>query len=415
MGSMQAIDVQDELRSRIGERGAVTFAEFMRVALYWPNGGYYATRAAPGPRGDFFTAPVTHPVFGALVARQLAQMWRALGSPSPFWVLEPGAGTGTLGRDAARYAASADPAFAAALRYVGVDVRATASVRPTASVRSDGMPFRGVRGVVLANELLDAMPVHRVTVAARELRELYVGLDADGGFEERVGEPSTPELARRLESLGVALPEGYRAEINLGLDAWCTDVAGALDEGYVLVIDYGHEAETYYDPSRRSGTLRCYAGHTLNADPYREPGAQDISVHVELTSLRAAAEAAGLAALGSASQAGFLRALGFDAFRADIAGRRDLPASVRTANLRALDTLVAPEGMGAFRVLAFGKGVEGALDGFADGAPAQAPDGPRLSAPLAPLAPLATGEHMPLGGAPERMPTWEELARGGAA
>lgn len=405
---MQAIDVQDELRSRIGERGPITFAEFMRVALYWPNGGYYATRPAPGPQGDFFTAPLTHPVFGALVARQLAQMWRALGSPSPFWVLEPGAGTGTLGRDAARYAASADPAFAAALRYVGVDVRTAAAGAP--AVRSDGMPFRGVRGVVLANELLDAMPVHRVTVADRELRELYVGLDGDG-FEERAGEPSTPELARRLDSLGVTLSEGYRAEINLGLDAWCTDVAGALDQGYVLVIDYGHEAETYYDPSRRSGTLRCYAGHTLNADPYREPGAQDISVHVELTSLRAAAEAAGLAALGSASQASFLRALGFDAYRADIAGRRDLPASVRTANLRALDTLVAPEGMGAFRVLAFGVGVEGALDGFADGAP----DGLALRAPLAPLAPLATGEHMPLGGAPERMPTWEELARGGAA
>ena len=395
------MDVQGELRRRIGGRGPITFAEFMRVSLYWPNGGYYATGAAPGPRGDFFTAPLTHPVFGALVARQLAQMWRALGSPSPFWVLEPGAGTGTLGRDAARYAASADPTFAEALRYVGVDVR------PTANVRSNGMPFRGVRGVVLANELLDAMPVHRVTVANGALRELYVGLDGDGGFEERVGEPSTPELARRLDSLGVDLTEGdraegYRTEINLGLEAWCADAADALDAGYVLVIDYGHEAAAYYAESRRTGTLRCYVGHTLNADPYREPGTQDISVHVELTSLRNAAEAAGLATLGSASQAGFLRALGFDAYRADIAGRADLAATVRTANLRALDVLVAPEGMGAFRVLAFGVGVEGALDGFADGAPRE----------LEVTAPLATEEHMPLGAAPEaHMPTWEELAR----
>ena len=403
MSSMQAMDVQGELRRRIGERGPITFAEFMRVALYWPNGGYYATRTVLGPRGDFYTAPLTHPVFGALVGRQLAQMWRALGSPSPFWVLEPGAGTGTLGRDVARYAASADPAFAVALRHVGVDVR------PPALVRSDGMPFRGVRGVVLANELLDAMPVHRVTVAQGALRELYVALGGDGGFEEHAGEPSTPDLARRLDALGVTLSEGYRAEINLGLDAWCADAAGALDAGYVLVIDYGHEADTYYAESRRTGTLRCYAGHTLNAEPYREPGAQDISVHVELTSLRNAAEGAGLAALGSASQAGFLRALGFDAYRADIAGRRDLPAPVRTANLRALDTLVAPDGMGAFRVLAFGVGVEGALDGFADGAPAQASDEPAHSAPL------ATAEHRPLGGVPEpRMPTWEELVRGGA-
>ncbi len=404
MGSMQAMDVQAELRRRIGGRGPITFAEFMRVALYWPNGGYYATRTGLGPRGDFFTAPLTHPVFGALVARQLAQMWRALGSPSPFWVLEPGAGTGTLGRDAVRYVASADPAFAEALRYVGIDVRPAASGTP--AVRSNGMPFRGVRGVVLANELLDAMPVHRVTVAGGELRELYVGLDGDGGFEERVGEPSTPELARRLASLGVALPEGYRAEINLGLGAWCKDIASALDAGYVLVIDYGHEATAYYDDSRRTGTLRCYAGHTLNADPYRGPGTQDISVHVELTSLRNGAEAAGLSSLGSASQADFLRALGFEAYRADVAGRRDLAATVRTANLRALDTLVAADGMGAFRVLAFGKGVEGELDGFA----ASAPAGLRLTAPL------TTEDHIPLGGAPEpRMPTWEELMRGGAA
>ena len=335
MDSISAIDVQGELRRRIGGRGRITFAEFMRVALYWPNGGYYATRAAPGPQGDFYTAPLTHPVFGALLARQLAQMWRAMGSPSPFWVLEPGAGTGTLGRDVVRYAAGADPAFAAALRYVGVDVRAADA--GGLALRSDGLPFRRVRGVVLANELLDAMPVHRVTVADGELRELYVGLDADGGFEERAGEPSTPELARRLDSLGVSLSEGHRAEMNLGLDAWCRDAAEALDAGYVLVIDYGHEAAAYYDASRRAGTLRCYAAHTLNADPYRDPGAQDISVHVELTSLRSAAEAAGLSVVGSASQAGFLRALGFDAFRADVAGRRDLAAPVRAANLRALD------------------------------------------------------------------------------
>ncbi len=408
MDSISAIDVQGELRRRIGGRGRITFAEFMRVALYWPNGGYYAIRAAPGPQGDFYTAPLTHPVFGALLARQLAQMWRAMGSPSPFWVLEPGAGTGTLGRDVVRYAAGADPAFAAALRYVGVDVRAADA--GGLALRSDGLPFRRVRGVVLANELLDAMPVHRVTVADGELRELYVGLDADGGFEERAGEPSTPELARRLDSLAVSLSEGHRAEMNLGLDAWCRDAAEALDAGYVLVIDYGHEAAAYYDASRRAGTLRCYAAHTLNADPYRDPGAQDISVHVELTSLRSAAEAAGLSVLGSASQAGFLRALGFDAFRADVAGRRDITAPVRAANLRALDALVAPEGMGAFRVLAFGKSVEGALEGFAAGAPTRASDELRLSAPL------ATEAHMPLGGAPQpRMPTWEELMQGGAA
>ena len=407
---MKAVDVGGELRRRIVERGPITFAEFMDVVLYWPNGGYYSTRAALGAQGDFYTAPLTHPVFGALLAAQLAQMWRVMGSPQPFWVLEPGAGTGTLGRDIARYAAGADPAFAAALRHVGVDLRAVAGgVRSAnAHVRSDHLPFRRVRGVVLANELLDAMPVHRVTVAGGELREMFVGIDGGGGFEERVGEPSAPALAQRLDALGVELTEGHRAEINLGLDAWCLDVADALDEGYVLVIDYGHEAAAYYDAARRAGTLRCYAGHTLNMDPYRDPGAQDISVHVELTSLRKAAEAAGFSFVGSASQAGFLRGLGFEEYRADVVARRDIAPRVRTANLRALDTLVAPDGMGAFCVLAFGVGVPAAregLDGFAARA-SRTPGGPRLSAPL------ATAEHMPLGPAPEpAMPTWEELTR----
>ena len=178
----------------------------------------------------------------------------------------------------------------------------------------------------------------------------------------------------------------------------------ALDRGYLLLIDYGHEADAYYDESRRRGMLRCYYQHTLNMDPYRRVGRQDISVHVETTSLRRAASAAGLSEAGSATQAEFLRALGFDAYRDDVARRPGLGAAVRTANLRALDTLVAPTGMGAFRVLAFQKGIEpaGRLLGFGGGAP-------RVSG----AAPLATSAHLPLGPATDDrpMPSWDDIFR----
>jgi SAM-dependent MidA family methyltransferase len=391
-----------EIRERIAHSGPLTFAEFMAVALYWPQGGYYAARDTFGPQGDFYTAPLTHPVFGALVARQLAEMWRAQGAPHRWWVVEPGAGDGRLASDASDWAGS-DVSFGGALRYVTVDHTAPKlRSAETARIASRGLPFRKLRGAIVANELLDALPAHRVTVERGALREIRVGVDSSGSFKEVLADP-VDGVGERLESLGVRLPEGYRAEVCLEAARWIAAAAEAIDEGFVLLVDYGHESEAYYDASRNRGTLRCYYKHTLGMDPYSHVGRQDISVHVELTSLRQAARAAGLSGVGSASQAEFLRGLGFDAYRADIASRLDIPASIRTANLRALDTLIDADGMGGFRVLAFSKGVpEAKLSGFSGEAP-----------PLRVTAPLATPAHMPLGGAGDggAMPTWEELLR----
>ncbi len=376
----------------------------MDVALHWPRGGYYASRQALGPGGDFYTAPLTHPVFGALVARQLADMWRSMSSPNRFWTVELGAGSGVLAEDIASAARDVDDAFAGALRYACVD----AAPPPQGAkrewwARSAGTPLRGFSGVLLANELLDALPVHRVTVEGGRLREIRVSVSRDGSFTEAFVEPA-PALGQRLEALGITLSEGHRAEVCLAMDGWLTSAARALDHGYLLLIDYGHEADAYYDESRRQGTLRCYYQHTLNMDPYRRVGRQDISVHVETTSLRRAASAAGLSEAGSTTQAEFLRALGFDAYRDDVERRPRLGAAVRTANLRALDMLVAPTGMGAFRVLAFRKGIDpaGRLLGFGGRAS-------RVSA----TAPLATSAHLPLGPATDDGPTpsWDDLFR----
>jgi SAM-dependent MidA family methyltransferase len=395
-------DVADELRDTIRSRGPITFADFMRAALYSPRGGYYVRRSALGAEGDFYTAPLTHPVFGALVARHLAQLWRDAGSPTRYFVIEPGAGTGRLAADVTEHAAAVDPGFAVAMRYAAVDVAPPRVAAATAAwVRADGLPLSVPHGVILANELLDAMPVHRVTMVDRHLREIRVALDARGAFVEELSEPAAG-LAERLDSLGVRLSEGFRAEIDLGLDAWAAEAAAALGSGHLVVIDYGHEAAAYYDESRRRGTLRCYHRHTLNMDPYQHVGDQDISVHVELTSLRRAAVAAGFAFAGSATQADFLRSLGFDAYRRDVAERGDLSRAARLANLRALDTLVEPSGMGAFHVLVFRKGdLPDDMAGLRGG-----------SAELTVRAPLPRAGHMPLGPQPEPvMPTWPELLR----
>ena len=404
---------EEEVRRRIRELGPITFAEFMEVALYWPDGGYYSTRRAFGAAGDFYTAPLTHPVFGALIARQLGTMWRSVGRPERFVVIEAGAGTGRLAADIIDHAPALDAGFARALAYLGVERRGS----PPQSSPSDGggwvtggiewatveggeLPSAGGLGVTLANELLDAMPVHWVTVERGELRELFVGLSPEGRLVETAGAPSTIALAERLASLGVRLSEGHRAEVNLGLRAWVESAFEAIDSGYLLVIDYGHEASDYYDESRRRGTLRCYAGHTLGMNPYINVGRQDISVHVEFTSLRAAAAGAGFVEAGATSQADLLRGLGIDEYRWDIAGRAEMSPAARAANLRQIDSLADPDGMGSFRVLAFAKGAPAAgVLGVASGPPGRAP--------------LPTPEHMPLGAPPQpqSMPTWDELMR----
>ena len=389
-----------EVRRRIAADGPMTFAEFMALALYWPDGGYYVSRSPFGAGGDFYTAPLTHPVFGALVQRQLEQMWHVAGSPERWWVAEAGAGAGRLAADVSLASAGQ---FSRALRYVAVDQATAIGGSGVSWVRSDGLPLRGMRGVVQANELLDALPVHRVTVADGALRELRVGVAGDGGFEDVLATP-TAGVVERLAALGARLGEGHRAEVCLALDDWFSHAGRAMASGYLLLFDYGHEATAYYDASRNKGTLRTYHQHTLGMNPYAHVGRQDISVHVELTSVRRAAEAVGFALAGQTTQAEFLQALGFDAYRADIAARRDVGAPVRGANLRALDTLVDPEGMGGFSVLAFAKGVPaGGLAGFAG-------DSPQLSV----SAPLASASHMPLGGGMQEaveMPTWDELLK----
>ena len=391
---------ETEIRRRVAADGPLTFADFMGLALYAADGGFYTSGSPFGAGGDFYTAPLTHPAFGALVARHARELWRGAGSPERWWLIEAGAGGGQLSRDVL---AASDGSFAQALRYVAIDPSARAADAAVAWVRSGALPVRGLRGLVLANELLDALPVHRVTIADGVLREIRVGVDGDGRFEDVLTAP-TLGLAERLAGLDVRLGQGHRAEVCLAVDDWFADAGHGMEAGYVLLIDYGHEAEAYYEASRGRGTLRTYYQHLLGMDPYTHVGSQDISVHVEWTSVRRAAIAAGFSFAGTTTQAAFLRGLGFDALRTAMAARRDVPAPVRVANLRALDMLVDPEGMGKFNVMAFAKGVPDAgVMGLGEGTGAF--EGP---------APLATAAHMPFGGAatvPMVMPTWDELSR----
>ena len=347
-----------EIRHRITTRGPITFAEFMEVALYHPNGGYYTSGERVGATGDFYTSPSVHPAFGALLAVQLFQMWELLGHPDPFIVAEPGAGNGLLCRDIVPAAAGLPDGFPHSLCYLCLDRRAKPGYErglPGVSrVASNGLPLRGMTGCLVSNELLDAMPVHQVTMERGKLREIYVTLDADE-FAAQTGQPSTPLLSHRLAGLGVELSEGQTAEVNLALESWTEEAAQSLERGFVLTVDYGGPAGELYSPEERfRGTLTTFAAHLQTDRPLERTGQQDISAQVDFTTLARGGAQAGLDFLGYNSQSAFLHSLGLGQLE-----RRPTIGTPRQAQASrvGMRELAKPGGLGDFKVMVQGKNV----------------------------------------------------------
>lgn len=347
--------------------GRLTFAAFMDLALFHPTLGYYSRPGAKiGRRGDFTTAPAFHPAFGEAVALQVAEMWERLGRPSPFPVVEVGAGGGHL----ARSLLTALPGpVRAAVQYAIVErspaLRAVqqGALAGLPVIWREALPPGGLTGVVLSNELFDALPVHRLVQAEAGLQELYVTWDGQG-LAEVADTPSSPVLAEVLAAGGVRLRPGHRAEVSLAAGEMIRAMGRSLERGYVLTIDYGDEASRLYGPRRPAGTLRCYFRHLEMDSPYERVGLQDITADVNFTHLAAAGRDAGLAPLGLVTQGAFLQALGLGA-RAEALAARARQDRSALADLEQIRFLLDPYGVGgAFRVLIQGKGAGGPLRGL---------------------------------------------------
>jgi SAM-dependent MidA family methyltransferase len=366
---LDAVGQDDELVGRIhaeiASSGPITFARFMERALYDPIGGYYRSGTArPGRDGDFLTAPETHPIFGAALATGIEEVWVRLGRPDRFVLREYGAGTGTLAMAILDGLVRDGSDLVAALRYDPVEIepgRLDTIAERLATVGRQGVLVdpaeRGqpVVGVVLANEVLDALPTHRLIVRDGRLQEILVG-SADGRFVDKEADPTTPALAERLAGEGIELAEGQRAEVCLAVDAWVAGAAAGLRRGILLVIDYGHPAAELYDPRRRrNGTLLAYLRQRAHDDPYRHVGRQDLTAHVDVTAVERAAAEAGLVHLGTTTQAEFLVGLGIEerlrAIQADPATTLEAYLAVRSGLMRLLD----PAATGRFLVTGFGR------------------------------------------------------------
>lgn len=339
------------LRGRIEEAGSISFAEFMELALYHPRHGYYLRC---DPTRDYQSSPAVHPVFGACIGRQVADFWRLLDRPEPFDVLEAGAGSGSLARDILAYLRRAEPDLYSAVRYVAQD-RAYSGVSGDEKLSfHQSLPAPGsVSGCILSNELLDALPFHRVRVRDGRLLEVRVGLRA-GRLADVEVEAAAP-LREYFERLGLLPGEGCDAEVNLQAPAWLRAAAACLRRGYLLTLDYGYEAEALYAPWRRRGTLLTFYRHTSGEDPYQRLGKQDITASVDFTTLQRAGEEAGLRTLGLVRQAELLAALGVSEALSTVPDSSRLEAyyGLRRAVLELTDT----SGLGRIQALIMGKDV----------------------------------------------------------
>ena len=337
----------------------------MDLALYHPEVGYYARAAQrSGRAGDFFTSVDVGPLFGELLEIQLEEMFLLLqppaSNPQPlFDLVEAGAGNGRLSADVLRALRRRNAAFYDATRAHLVETSASARAAQQTTlgdvaerlVSSGPALPESFEGVLFANELIDALPVHQVVMRGDELRETYVDI-RDGHLVTREGPPSTPALAAYLDHLGVALEPGWRVEINLGAVDWIREASKRLRRGFILLVDYGHSARELYSATHSTGTLTTFRRHTSSgaeqATPawLQDPGEQDITAHVDFTSLQQTAEGEGLVTLGFLDQTYFLL------------GLVDARDSMSLENRLALKTLVMPGGLGStHKVLILGKGV----------------------------------------------------------
>jgi len=326
--------LEKKIIDRIRRDGPMTFETFMEMALYDPDHGFYASdRPRIGREGDFYTSSHLHPVFGAIAAKQMMEMWTVMDKPESFTILEMGAGEGYLCNDILSWLQrpenvshmsgseeqNARHDFYDHVRYVIVEQNPRQMQRQkehldghfgkvswVVDVRDAG----SITGCIFSNELLDAFPVHRVRME-ETLKEIFINHDGNT-FREQSFPLSTEELAQYFADAGLTLAPGHATEVNLRMKNWLSAIDTVLYTGFVFTIDYGHPAEEYYCEDRSRGTLMCYHRHQLSEDIFEHIGEQDITAHVDFSCLKRWGAEMGFQPVGYCSQGTFLLANGID-------------------------------------------------------------------------------------------------------
>ncbi len=364
--------VVSALHDQIAQSGCMPFGDYMQLALYGNGLGYYVTgNEVIGAAGDFVTAPLVSPLFGSCIAQQCAQALSVCGDD----ILEFGAGTGALASSVLNALLLID---ALPSRYLILEPSASLASRQQTLLQSTLSPAlfdriewvtkvpAGFTGVVLANEVLDAMPVERFVISGPDEPATQIFIDSDGNGLHYTQQPAQPAVASAVlsiqQSLPFRLPKGYCSEVNLLLAPWLKSLADAVHQGLVLLIDYGYPRTEYYIQERNKGTLRCYYRHHMHEDALLYPGLQDITADVDFTRVAEAAHGAGFDLHGYTSQAQFLLGNGLAEHAVNFNASSD---SERYQLSQQVNTLSMGDSMGdRFQVMALSKSLDIELDGF---------------------------------------------------
>src|SRR5690554_4982139 len=274
------------IQQKIREEDVICVQEFMQMRLYYPELGYYTSPGNKiGKNGDFYTSAYLTSVFGALIGKQLEEMWEVLGS-TDFVIVEYGAGTGMLCHDILSYLRKNEKMYDQ-LKYYIIE-KSPVMREIEKSHLSEKVEWLDsikelpeVNGCILSNELVDNFSVHQI-VMKDELMEVFVTYN--DGFTE-ILQPASEKLKEYLKELNIELPKGFRSEINLQAISWMKEISNSLNQGYVMTIDYGYLSAELYKPHRCQGTLMCYNNHAVNDNLYDNIGVQDITSHVNFSAL----------------------------------------------------------------------------------------------------------------------------------
>lgn len=350
--------LKQKIKEKICLEGPINFETFMEMALYYPGLGYYAKDSTKiGRAGDFYTSSHLHSIFGAMLGRQMDAMWQILGRPDVFHVVEMGAGMGYLAKDMLEYLRKKSEVrgqmtekgkgIFESLYYTIVEINPSLKTKQQELLlefmdkviwASDLKELDHINGCFLSNELLDAFPV-RIIEMNDELQEIYVSVNKDNLIELK--KPCSLEVREYLKEFCVKLAKGYRTEVNLKIKDWLKEINSKLSEGFILTVDYGYSAVNYYSEERSRGTFLCYHQHKINEDPYKNIGEQDMTAHVNFSSLKKWGDELGLKTLGFCSQGNYLVSLGIDEVIKEFYGD-----SSDIFDIAKIKGLIFPQGMG---------------------------------------------------------------------
>lgn len=353
--------LESKIQARIQADGPVHFRDYMAMALYDPELGYYSANKRVGKAGDFITSVSVGRCFGMLLTRRIYTYWQESGSANTFHIIEPGAHDGALCVDILTEASQLDPSFFQAIHYHLIDTT-PALIEAQQNHLSRLFPdkftshtelkdLEDLHGAILSNELIDAFPVDIIRFEQGQWWQMVVDLDADEALTLVPRKIDDTALAAFCASLGQSFPEGYTTEYNPGIDTFTQSASRALKSGLFITIDYGHTTADYYHPDRTTGTLQTYYQHQKAEDPLVAPGEIDITCHVDFSRLQSAAESHGFHSANQRTQASYLTGHA-RSWLLDIENP-DTPSAPDTPNLlRQFQTLIHPAMLGTkFTVL----------------------------------------------------------------